>query len=174
MISGGRQGSPNAQASCTSSQATAVAGIAGAVARRARQCRGAGPGLDAVEPDRQAAQGGSRVWSPHADAAAGTARGNRAGLRVPGIAPMLELHHGRNPADHRWIPGRLNWHFMNILDLLQWPAMVVTMIGSWYVASKRKHRRNWGYWLFLTSNVLWVAWGVHVRAYALVTLQLFL
>ena len=63
---------------------------------------------------------------------------------------------------------------MRILDLLQWPAMAVTMIAAWYVASKRKHRRNWGYWLFLSSNVLWIAWGWHVRAFALVTLQLFL
>ena len=63
---------------------------------------------------------------------------------------------------------------MSSLDLLQWPAMAVTMAGSWYVASRRKHRRNWGYWLFLLSNVLWVSWGLHARAYALVTLQLFL
>jgi len=63
---------------------------------------------------------------------------------------------------------------MNMLDLLQWPAMAVTVFGSWYVASRRKHRRNWGYWLFLVSNVLWIAWGLHVRAYALVMLQLFL
>jgi hypothetical protein len=63
---------------------------------------------------------------------------------------------------------------MSNLDLLQWPAMAVTMVGAWFVASKRKHRRNFGYWLFLSSNVLWVAWGLHVRAYALVALQLFL
>ena len=63
---------------------------------------------------------------------------------------------------------------MRNLDLLQWPAMAVTMVGAWYVASKRKHRRNWGYWLFLASNVLWIAWGLHVRAYALMALQLFL
>jgi hypothetical protein len=63
---------------------------------------------------------------------------------------------------------------MSTLDLLQWPAMAVTMVAAWYVASKKKHRRNWGYWLFLSSNVLWIAWGLHVRAYALVTLQLFL
>ena len=63
---------------------------------------------------------------------------------------------------------------MSALDLLQWPAMAVTMVAAWYVASKKKHRRNWGYWLFLSSNVLWIAWGLHVRAYALVTLQLVL
>ena len=63
---------------------------------------------------------------------------------------------------------------MSSLDFMQWPAMAVTMVGSWYVASTKKHRRNWGYWLFLSSNALWVIWGLHVRAYALVALQLFL
>ena len=63
---------------------------------------------------------------------------------------------------------------MRNLDLLQWPAMAVTIVGAWYVASTKKRRRKIGYWLFLSSNVLWVAWGLHVRAYALITLQVFL
>jgi hypothetical protein len=28
-----------------------------------------------------------------------------------------------------------------------------------------------GFWLFLLSNVLWVVWGIHARAYALIALQ---
>jgi hypothetical protein len=63
---------------------------------------------------------------------------------------------------------------MRNLDLLQWPAMAVTIVAAWYVASTRKRRRKIGYWLFLASNVLWIAWGLHVRAYALILLQLFL
>jgi len=31
-----------------------------------------------------------------------------------------------------------------------------------------------GFWIFLASNALWVAWGVHDHAYALVGLQFFL
>ena len=63
---------------------------------------------------------------------------------------------------------------VNSVDLLQWPAMLVTVGASWYVASTKKRRRKLGFWLFLLSNVLWVAWGLHAHAYALVVLQAFL
>jgi hypothetical protein len=63
---------------------------------------------------------------------------------------------------------------MGDLDLVQWPAMLVTVAASWFVASTRKRRRNLGFWLFLLSNLLWVIWGLHAHAYALVALQLFL
>jgi len=61
-----------------------------------------------------------------------------------------------------------------ILDLLQWPAMALTVAAAWLVASSRKRKRNIGFWLFLTSNVLWVAWGIPASAYAVVVLQIFL
>jgi hypothetical protein len=60
------------------------------------------------------------------------------------------------------------------LDLLQWPAMVATVAGAWLVASRSPHKRAVGFWVFLASNVLWVVWGFHDRAYALVGLQFFL
>jgi hypothetical protein len=60
---------------------------------------------------------------------------------------------------------------MAYLDLIQWPAMVVTVVAAWYVSSTQKRRRNLGFWLFITSNVLWVIWGVHAHAYALIALQ---
>ena len=63
---------------------------------------------------------------------------------------------------------------MNYLDLLQWPAMVATVIGAWWVGSRSAHKRAVGFWVFLASNVLWVVWGFHDRAYALVGLQFFL
>ncbi len=63
---------------------------------------------------------------------------------------------------------------MNYLDLLQWPAMAATVIGAWLVASRVAHKRSVGFWVFLASNVLWVIWGFHDRAYALVGLQFFL
>ena len=61
---------------------------------------------------------------------------------------------------------------MAMLDLIQWPAMVVTVIAAWMVGSQRKFKRNWGFWLFLLSNVLWIVWGWQDRAYALIVLQL--
>jgi hypothetical protein len=63
---------------------------------------------------------------------------------------------------------------MDILDLLQWPAMVVTVVAAWLIASRSAHKRAAGFWCFLASNVLWVAWGLHDRAFALVALQFFL
>ncbi|MDO9359638.1 MAG: hypothetical protein Q7T70_11665 [Polaromonas sp.] len=60
---------------------------------------------------------------------------------------------------------------MDWLDLLQWPAMAVTIAASWLVASDHKGRRNAGFWVFLLSNVLWVAWGWHAGAPALIALQ---
>lgn len=61
---------------------------------------------------------------------------------------------------------------MNALDLVQWPAMIVTVLASWFVASSHKRRRQIGFWLFLVSNALWVVWAVHAQAYALLVLQL--
>ena len=60
---------------------------------------------------------------------------------------------------------------MDLVDLLQWPAMALTLAASWWVASANSKRRNLGFWLFLASNALWAAWGLHAHAYALVALQ---
>jgi len=61
---------------------------------------------------------------------------------------------------------------MLMLDLLQWPAMVVTLVAAWLVASKKQRRREWGFWCFVASNLLWIAWGWHDHAWALIALQL--
>ena len=50
--------------------------------------------------------------------------------------------------------------------------MVVTVWAAWMVASQTKLKRNWGFWLFLFSNVLWIAWGLYDRANALIVLQI--
>ncbi len=61
---------------------------------------------------------------------------------------------------------------MEYIDLIQWPAMVTTVVAAWLVASQAKRKREYGFWVFLGSNVLWVIWGLHDQAYALVTLQI--
>jgi hypothetical protein len=61
---------------------------------------------------------------------------------------------------------------MDWLDLIQWPAMAVTVLAAWLVASTREHRREIGFWVFIASNALWIAWGWHARAWALILLQL--
>jgi hypothetical protein len=54
---------------------------------------------------------------------------------------------------------------------VQWPAMVATLLAAWLVGSNSPVRRNIGFWVFLASNLLWVAWGLHDGAMALIALQ---
>jgi hypothetical protein len=58
------------------------------------------------------------------------------------------------------------------LDLLQWPAMVTSVTAAWLVAAQSKTRRQHGFWWFLASNILWIAWGWHAHAWALIVLQI--
>ena len=57
------------------------------------------------------------------------------------------------------------------VGLIQWPAMMASVAAAWLVASSREERRNLGFWVFLLSNLLWIAWGWHDRAWGLVALQ---
>jgi len=59
-----------------------------------------------------------------------------------------------------------------MIEALQWPAMVATLLAAWLVASQSKRRRSFGFWVFIVSNVLWTIWGWHARVFALVALQL--
>ncbi|MGJ7521156.1 hypothetical protein ACSFA0_11740 [Variovorax sp. LT1P1] len=60
---------------------------------------------------------------------------------------------------------------MNILDIVQWPAFAASLVAAYLVGSSAKGRRNAGFWVFLLSNLLWVVWGVHTQAWALIALQ---
>jgi hypothetical protein len=60
---------------------------------------------------------------------------------------------------------------VELLDLVQWPAFAASLAAAYLVASNQKGRRNVGFWIFLVSNVLWVAWGLHTDAWALIALQ---
>jgi hypothetical protein len=57
------------------------------------------------------------------------------------------------------------------LDAVQWPAMAVTLVAAWLVASQSKRRREIGFWIFIASNALWIVWAWHTRAWALIALQ---
>jgi hypothetical protein len=59
-----------------------------------------------------------------------------------------------------------------LIDSLQWPAMIATLVAAWLVGSQTKTKRRWGFWCFILSNILWIAWGWHVAAYALIVLQI--
>ncbi len=60
---------------------------------------------------------------------------------------------------------------MDWIDLLQWPAFAMSLLAAWLVASTQKRKRYVGFWVFLASNVLWIAWGWPASAWALVALQ---
>ena len=58
-----------------------------------------------------------------------------------------------------------------MLDVLQWPAMAVTLVAAWMVASQSPSRRAAGFWWFIASNLLWIAWAWNAKAWALIALQ---
>lgn len=58
------------------------------------------------------------------------------------------------------------------LGWVQWPAFAASVLAAWLVGSKSARRRNAGFWVFLASNALWVAWGLHSQAIALIALQI--
>lgn len=58
------------------------------------------------------------------------------------------------------------------MNLVQWPAMLVSVIAAWLIGARNPRWRHTGFWVFLVSNLLWIAWGIHDGAYALVALQL--
>ncbi len=60
----------------------------------------------------------------------------------------------------------------SFISALQWPAMAVTLLSAWLVASQAKSRRSAGFWFFIVSNILWIIWGWHDGAIALVCLQI--
>lgn len=60
---------------------------------------------------------------------------------------------------------------MDWIDLLQWPAMAVTLYAAYLIGSKRADRRILGFSMFVLSNLLWIVWGWQDEAWALIALQ---
>ncbi|MEX5503773.1 hypothetical protein Q1J61_08240 [Pseudomonas putida] len=60
------------------------------------------------------------------------------------------------------------------IELLEWPAMAVTVVAAWCIGSHRPGRRMVGFCCFIASNILWSVWGWHAQAWALIVLQLVL
>ena len=67
-----------------------------------------GPVWTPLNPGRQECGADRPVRRRNADAASRAARRDRAGVRFPRGAELLELHHGRNPGDHWRLFGRLS------------------------------------------------------------------
>lgn len=60
---------------------------------------------------------------------------------------------------------------VDVLGWVQWPAMLVTVLAAWLIGSRQPRRRVAGFSCFIASNLLWVIWGLHTDAYALIVLQ---
>ncbi|MDF0732152.1 hypothetical protein P0Y43_15655 [Pseudomonas entomophila] len=58
-----------------------------------------------------------------------------------------------------------------LIDLLQWPAMLLTVLAAWCIGSRHPRRRKVGFCCFLASNLLWALWGWQAQAWALIVLQ---
>jgi hypothetical protein len=54
---------------------------------------------------------------------------------------------------------------------LQWPALAMSLGGAWLVADPNPGKHAAGFACFLLANLLWLAWGVNARAWALVIMQ---
>lgn len=89
------------------------------------------------------------------------ARGGSTGSRLTG---PIESRGARSTFQMR-LP-LVDW-----MQHLQWPAMAATLLSAWLVAAQSKGQRQWGFWIFLLSNLLWAAWGWHDHAWALIILQ---
>jgi hypothetical protein len=60
----------------------------------------------------------------------------------------------------------------SLIDFLQWPAMAVTLGAAFLVGARHARRRVVGFYTFILSNALWIVWGVHDEAWALIVLQI--
>lgn len=50
--------------------------------------------------------------------------------------------------------------------------MAITLCAAFLVGARRANRRIFGFYTFILSNILWIIWGVHDQAWALITLQM--
>ena len=50
--------------------------------------------------------------------------------------------------------------------------MVINVLSVWMLTSQSKGKRHAGFLLSLLSNLLWVIWGWHVQAFAVLGLQI--
>lgn len=59
----------------------------------------------------------------------------------------------------------------DFINFLQWPAMAASLLAAWLVGSRAAPKRYAGFWVFLLSNFLWIVWGWHDEAWALIALN---
>jgi hypothetical protein len=60
-----------------------------------------------------------------------------------------------------------------MIDLLQWPGMVLGLLGAVLVASGQARVRRAGFAVWLVSNGCWIVWALHAQAWGLLGMQVF-
>lgn len=59
----------------------------------------------------------------------------------------------------------------DVLALLEWPAMAITLAAAWWMGSQRAERRILAFSLLIVGNLLWIGWGWGESAWALIALN---
>ncbi len=58
-----------------------------------------------------------------------------------------------------------------LLGMLQWPAMAISLAAAWWMGSRKAGKRIVAFLLLTAGNLLWIAWGWGEGAYALIALN---
>jgi hypothetical protein len=59
----------------------------------------------------------------------------------------------------------------DVLALLEWPAMAISLAAAWWMGSQRAERRILAFSLLIVGNLLWIGWGWGESAWALIALN---
>jgi hypothetical protein len=57
------------------------------------------------------------------------------------------------------------------LAWMEWPAMAVSLLAAWMIASKNPQQRVRAFILLIVGNLLWIGWGWGDTAWALIALN---
>lgn len=55
--------------------------------------------------------------------------------------------------------------------LLEWPAMAISLAAAYLLASQKPEKRIIAFWLLISGNAMWIAWGWGEDAWALIALN---
>lgn len=62
----------------------------------------------------------------------------------------------------------------DMISQLQWPAMLLTVVSTWWVGCDRPTQRAFGFWCSLAGNAIWIIWAIDDKAWAIIVMQMFL
>lgn len=58
-----------------------------------------------------------------------------------------------------------------LLALLEWPAMAISLAAAWWMGSKKADKRIVAFWMLIVGNLMWIGWGWGESAWALIALN---